>query len=81
MGHIATPLPQTGFLRLNQILGDPEAKPPIPAIIPVSNSAWYDGIAKGRYPRPVKLSTRTSAWHVEDIRALIEKLRGEGGSQ
>lgn len=73
--HIKTlPFPQSGFLRLKQILGDPKAKPPTPAIIPVSNSAWWDGIKKGIYPRPVKLSARTSAWRIADILALIEKI-------
>ena len=32
-------LPETGFLRLPQIIGDPKAKPPIPPIIPVKNLA------------------------------------------
>lgn len=67
----------TSFLRLKHIIGDPKAKPPIPALIPVSKSAWYQGIADGIYPAPVKLSTRTSAWLAEDINALIEKL-GKG---
>lgn len=64
-------LPETGFLRLPQIIGDPKAKPPIPAIIPVKKSCWWDGIKSGRFPKPVKLSRRVTAWRVEDIRALI----------
>jgi prophage regulatory protein len=72
------PLPETGFLRLKQIIGDPKADPPIPAILPISRSAFYDGISAGIYPRPVKLSARTSAWPVRAIRALIEQL-AEGG--
>ena len=67
----------TGFLRLKHIIGDPKAKPPIPGLIPISKSAWYQGIADGIYPPPVKLSARTSAWRAEDINTLIEKL-GEG---
>lgn len=63
-------LPEIGFLRLPQIIGDPDAKPPIPAIIPVKKSAWWAGIRAGRYPKQVKLSARVSAWRVEDIRAL-----------
>ena len=71
-------LPPTGFLRLKQILGDPKADPPTPALIPISNSAWWDGIKKGLYPRPVKLSVRTSAWRVEEIKDLIDSLSSEG---
>src|SRR5687768_11777045 len=72
-------LPDAGFLRLPQIVGDPgdpdadPPKPPIPAIFPIGKSSWWAGIKEGRYPKPVKLGPRTTAWRVEDIRALIEK--------
>jgi prophage regulatory protein len=59
------PLPQTGFLRLPSILGP--AGP-----IPVSRSTWWAGVKEGRFPKPVKLGPRITAWRVEDIRALIE---------
>lgn len=64
-------LPSAGFLRLEKIVGNQKAG--IPAIIPVSKSTWYAGVAAGRYPQPVKLSERCVAWRVEDIRALIEQ--------
>jgi prophage regulatory protein len=69
-------LPETGYLRLLQILGDTEAEPPIPAVIPVGRSTWWAGVKSGRFPKPVKLGPRTTAWRVEDIRALIERLNG-----
>ena len=68
-------LPETGFLRLPQIIGNRKANPPIPAIIPVSKSTWWQGIKTGRYPKPVKLGERCTAWRVEDIRTLIEEAR------
>ena len=64
-------LPETGFLRLCQIIGDPKAKPPIPPLIPVSKSSWWLGVKNGRYPQPVKLGPRMTAWAVDSIRALI----------
>ncbi|MCZ8015167.1 MAG: AlpA family phage regulatory protein [Limnobacter sp.] len=64
-------LPQTGFLRLPQIIGDPCANPPIPPIIPVKKSCWWAGVKSGRFPKPVKFGSRVTAWRVEDIRALI----------
>jgi prophage regulatory protein len=67
-------LPQTGYLRLPQIVGNPKAEPPIPAVIPISKSSWWQGVKDGRYPAPVKLGPRTTAWRVEDIRALIDEL-------
>ena len=66
-------LPPTGYLRLAQIVGDAKAQPPIPAIIPVSKSTWWAGVKAGRFPAPVKLGPRITAWRVEDIRALIER--------
>lgn len=64
-------LPETGFLRLSQILGNPKAVPPIPPIIPVGKSCWWQGIKTGRFPKPIKLAPRITAWRVEDIRDLI----------
>ena len=66
-------LPETGFLRLKQIIGDPKAEPPIPPIFPVGKSSWWDGVRSGRYPAPVKLGPRMTAWRVESIRDLIAK--------
>ena len=66
-------LPETGFLRLKQIIGDADAKPPVPAIIPVGKSTWWEGVKSGRYPAPVKLGPRMTAWRVEEIRDLIAK--------
>jgi predicted DNA-binding transcriptional regulator AlpA len=45
-----------------------------PGVIPVSRSSRAEGITEGRYPKPVKLSERTSAWRVEDIRRLVDEL-------
>ena len=67
-------LPETGFVRLPRIIGNRNTDPPIPALIPVSRSAWWAGIKKGLFPRPVKLGPRTTAWRVEDLRALIEQM-------
>ena len=64
-------LPETGFLRLHQIVGNPKANPPIPAIIPISKSSWWAGVKSGKYPKPVKLGERTTVWSVDSIRALI----------
>ncbi len=65
-------LPETGFLRLPQIIGNSRAKPPIPAIFPVSKSTWWEGVKNGRFPKPHKLGPRITAWRVEDILALVE---------
>jgi len=57
-------LPEIGFVRLSEVL----------MVIPVKKSCWWDGVKTGRFPKPVKLSTRCTAWRAEDIRALIKRL-------
>jgi prophage regulatory protein len=61
------PLPETGFLRLPAIIA-PDGP------IPVSRSTWWEGCRNGRFPKPLKIGPKTTAWRVEDIRALIERL-------
>ena len=58
--------PLRGFLRLRAILA-----PRGP--IPVARSTWWAGVRSGRYPAPVKLGPRITAWRIEDIEALIEQ--------
>jgi len=67
-------LPEIGYLRLSQIIGDKTATPPVPAILPISRSTFLNGVRSGRFPKPIKLSERTTAWRVSDIRALLENL-------
>jgi prophage regulatory protein len=73
-------LPETGYLRLRQIIGRPATatEPEIPAIIPVSRSTWWAGVKSGRYPQPTRaLGQRITAWRVEDIKALIAEIDTE----
>lgn len=69
MAHLVNP----GFLRLSQIIGDPKADPPIPALIPIGRSTWLRGVSVGRYPKPVRLAPNIVAWRVSDIQALIDQ--------
>jgi predicted DNA-binding transcriptional regulator AlpA len=59
------PWPDSGFVRLNSILAP--AGP-----LPISRSSWWSGVASGRYPKPVKLGPRITAWRVDDLRALMD---------
>jgi len=53
-----------GFMRLPEVL----------RVIPISKTAWWEGVRSGRYPQSVKLGPRTTAWRVSDIRALVQQL-------
>jgi predicted DNA-binding transcriptional regulator AlpA len=66
-----TRIPATGFLRLPQVL----------SLFPIGRSTWWRGVKEGRYPKPVKISVRTSAWRTQDILDLLEKLGGTVESQ
>jgi prophage regulatory protein len=54
-------LPEQGYVRLSTVL----------AVFPVGRSTWWAGVKTGRYPAPVKLGPRVTAWRVSDIRDLL----------
>ena len=60
MQQIST-LPQTGFIRLPQVL----------QLYPVSRSTLWLRVKEGRFPAPVKLSERVTAWKVETLREFL----------
>lgn len=51
------------LLRLKQVL----------ELIPVAPSTWWLGVKEGRFPKPVKLGPRTTAWRESEIRKLMEE--------
>ncbi len=59
------PLPETGYIRLHEVLN----------LIPIGKSTWWAGVKDGRFPRGIKIGPNITAWHVDDIRTLIEKLK------
>jgi len=54
--------PKERLLRLTQVL----------ELIPVAPSTWWLGVKEGRFPQPVKLGPRTTAWRESEIRKLME---------
>ena len=61
--------PITGFLRLPDVL----------KLYPVSKSTWWAGVKDGRYPKPIKLGPKITAWRSQDIINLIEQITENGG--
>jgi len=57
-------IPEIGFLRLPDVL----------EVIPIGKTSWWNGVKTGRFPKPIKLSPRCTAWRAEDIRELIKNL-------
>ena len=54
-------LPVTGYVRLSLLL----------RLIPFSRATVWRKVQQGKFPRPVKLSERVTAWRAEDLRAWI----------
>lgn len=63
-GFDMSDIPETGFLRLPQVL----------SVIPLGKTSWWEGVRSGRFPKPIKLSARCTAWRAEDIHELIRTL-------
>lgn len=66
--------PTTRYLRMSQILGDPKADPPIPAILPIGRTTFLNGIKSGKFPKPLKCGDRINIWRDNEIYAGAEKL-------
>ena len=52
------------LLRLEQVLN----------LIPVSKSTWWAGCAEGKFPKPIKLSSRITVWRSTDINKFIQEI-------
>jgi Predicted transcriptional regulator len=61
-----------GYLRIWQIVGD--KKRGIEPILPIGRSTFLAGVKSGKYPQPVKLGERTTAWKKSDILALLDSM-------
>jgi prophage regulatory protein len=60
----AEPVDTRALLRLKQIL----------RLSPIGASTWWEGVRRGRFPKPVKLGPKTTAWRASDVLALIDSL-------
>lgn len=64
-----------GYLRIWQIVGD--KKRGIEPILPIGRSTFLAGVKAGKYPQPVKLGERTTAWRKSDILTLLDSMGGK----
>jgi len=69
VGERSASLPDTGFLRIKQIL----------KFIPVSKATFWNGVRSGRFPKPIpkRPGERATFWRVEDIQTLIADMGSE----
>jgi predicted DNA-binding transcriptional regulator AlpA len=59
--RIALPEDDDALVRLPTVLG----------VFPVGETTWWNGIKAGKYPRPIRISSRVNAWKVGSIRKLL----------
>ena len=56
-------LQNVGFFRVKGVL----------EVIPISRSGWYNGVKKGRFPKPIKWKG-VSVWKKRDIILIAKKI-------
>jgi prophage regulatory protein len=75
---MATPLNTIyalAFLRIWHIVGD--SKRGIDPLLPIGRTSFLNGVKEGKYPQPVKLGVRTTAWRRDDILTLLNKINAQ----
>jgi prophage regulatory protein len=46
--------------------------PEVQRLVPLSRSRLYELIADGRFPAPIKLSDRASAWDMSEVQRYLD---------
>jgi prophage regulatory protein len=68
MVDVPRKFPEFGLVRLAEIVAPN-------GVLPISRSSFLAGVKAGRFPQPVKLGPRTTAWDAAEIRAFIAALQ------
>jgi len=63
-------LPDSAFIREAQLVQSPK-RPTTPAPLPFSAPTLWRMVAAGKFPKPLKLSERITAWRVGEVRSWI----------
>jgi predicted DNA-binding transcriptional regulator AlpA len=63
-------LPDAAYIREAQLVQSPK-RPGSVSILPFSSPTLWRKVNAGTFPKPVKLSTRVTAWRVADVRAWM----------
>ncbi len=71
--------PNDALLRASQILQNPK-HPERVGLLPFSGPTLWRRVKDGSFPKPIKLSSRVTAWRVGDIREWLAKQSKEGAN-
>jgi predicted DNA-binding transcriptional regulator AlpA len=55
--------------------------PEVLKVIPVGRSTWWAGVRDGRFPAPVRIPPRITAWRADDLIELLERWQRAGEAQ
>lgn len=66
-------LPDSSFLRINQLVLPRKSAPSSFAILPISAATLWRKVAAGTFPEPRKISGGMTAWVVGDIRRWLRE--------
>ncbi len=74
---ITESMPDEALVRVKQIIGDPACDPPLPGLMAVSRSDFYNKVRNGYLPPPVRFPGSSAAlWRLGDLRAAVARLTG-----
>jgi prophage regulatory protein len=59
------------LIRLKEIVGNSKAG--IKGLLPISAASYWAGVKSGRYPQPVRLGPKITAWRLSDVLALVHE--------
>lgn len=63
-------LPDSAFIRESQLVQSPK-RPNTPTPLPFSAPTLWRMVARGTFPKPIKLSERVTCWKVGEVRAWM----------
>lgn len=63
-------MPDSAFIREAQLVQSPK-RPTTPAPLPFSAPTLWRMVAAGKFPKPIKLGARITAWRVGEVRNWI----------
>jgi len=67
-------LADDAFLRMADLVRTP-SRPGAEVLLPFSSSTLWNMVSKNRFPKPVKLGNRITAWRVRDVRDWLRNPR------
>lgn len=56
-------MPQAGYIRQAGLL----------KVLPISSATLWRWVSKGTFPKPVKLSSRVTAWRFDEVRSWLQE--------